>query len=248
MIATIHKVVHGIPEDDPRNPATIADNVGDNVGDVAGMGSDLFGSFAESSCATLVIATQIDDLRNSGWGTLCFPLCVSALGVVVGVLASMTVERVYPVMRKESIERCLSLHIATSTAIMIPFTFILSVLVLPETFNINGISSKSFVASNIDGNQCTTTTPKYHSVCLCYEYHSFISVRKSDSRNSRGSSHWQLRRVLYQQFEFACAQFGQGIYYRPRNNHYQWVSFRLRECTRTHNYLSCCDLHLLQPL
>lgn len=46
----------GIPEDDPRNPAVIADNVGDNVGDVAGMSSDLFGSFAESTCAALVSA------------------------------------------------------------------------------------------------------------------------------------------------------------------------------------------------
>ena len=52
------KVVEDIPEDDPRNPATIADNVGDNVGDVAGMGSDLFGSFAEATCAALVVASN----------------------------------------------------------------------------------------------------------------------------------------------------------------------------------------------
>ena len=48
--------------DDPRNPATIADNVGDNVGDVAGMGSDLFGSFAEATCAALVVAASSESL------------------------------------------------------------------------------------------------------------------------------------------------------------------------------------------
>merc|ERR1719343_1628598 len=47
---------YGMDEDDPRNPAVIADNVGDNVGDIAGMGADLFGSFAESTCAALVIS------------------------------------------------------------------------------------------------------------------------------------------------------------------------------------------------
>jgi len=56
------KVVEGLPEDSPMNPGVIADNVGDNVGDIAGMGSDLFGSFAESTCACLVITASSNEL------------------------------------------------------------------------------------------------------------------------------------------------------------------------------------------
>ena len=59
----VGKVEKDLPEDSPKNPGTIADNVGDNVGDVAGMGADLFGSFAESTSATLVVCASIADFE-----------------------------------------------------------------------------------------------------------------------------------------------------------------------------------------
>mmetsp|Transcript_11279 Transcript_11279/g.17159 ORF Transcript_11279/g.17159 Transcript_11279/m.17159 type:complete len:749 (-) Transcript_11279:178-2424(-) len=137
----VGKVVHGIPEDDPRNPATIADNVGDNVGDVAGMGADLFGSFAESTCAALVIASQTNDLRNGGWGAVCFPIAISALGVVVCLVTSFLATHVYPVTSMNKIELALRLQIIVSTILMIPATYLLASGMLPESFVINGVSS-----------------------------------------------------------------------------------------------------------
>merc|ERR1712127_994039 len=76
------KVTHGLEEDSPRNPGTIADNVGDNVGDIAGMGADLFGSLAESTCAALVVsATCIPMLTTSD--AIYFPLVVTSIGLIV---------------------------------------------------------------------------------------------------------------------------------------------------------------------
>mmetsp|Transcript_37740 Transcript_37740/g.36190 ORF Transcript_37740/g.36190 Transcript_37740/m.36190 type:complete len:130 (+) Transcript_37740:313-702(+) len=80
------KYVQGLDEDSPQNPGVIADNVGDNVGDIAGMGSDLFGSFAESTCACLIISTTSKDILNAN--AIYYPLLISACGIVIGIITT----------------------------------------------------------------------------------------------------------------------------------------------------------------
>lgn len=83
----VGKVEKGIPEDDPRNPATIADNVGDNVGDIAGMGADLFGSVAEGTCAALVIGATSAALSGN-MTALLYPVLISAFGIPASLITT----------------------------------------------------------------------------------------------------------------------------------------------------------------
>ena len=87
----VGKVEAGIPEDDPRNPATIADNVGDNVGDVAGMGADLFESYVGSIIAAMTIGATLAVSRGNA-GYLVAPLLIAAFGIVTSVIATLTVK------------------------------------------------------------------------------------------------------------------------------------------------------------
>merc|ERR1719506_1768875 len=90
----------GLEEDDYRNPGCIADNVGDNVGDIAGMGADLFGSFAEATCAALVLAASSADLRAQGWCALMYPVLISSVGILVGIATLLCESKFYPIDNK----------------------------------------------------------------------------------------------------------------------------------------------------
>ena len=83
----VGKVESGIPEDDPRNPAVIADNVGDNVGDIAGMGADLYESYVGSIVATMALAVT----AGLGWKGISLPLAIAAIGIIASVIGSFLV-------------------------------------------------------------------------------------------------------------------------------------------------------------
>ena len=135
------KVVAGIPEDDPRNPATIADNVGDNVGDVAGMGSDLFGSFAEATCAALVVAAQSGSLiAQGGWAGLMFPVAISGGGILVCLVCSFIATHIQPVKKEVDIEKVLKVQLGATTIILTVVVYILAYIFLPSKFQIEAVS------------------------------------------------------------------------------------------------------------
>ena len=89
----VGKVEAGIPEDDPRNPATIADNVGDNVGDVAGMGADLFGSYVATVLATMVLGRETSSADNfGGFAPILLPMLIAGLGIVFSIIGTLFVK------------------------------------------------------------------------------------------------------------------------------------------------------------
>jgi K(+)-stimulated pyrophosphate-energized sodium pump len=90
----VGKVEAGIPEDDPRNPATIADNVGDNVGDVAGMGADLFGSYVATVLATIVLGQETTVTGDDGLGGLSpivLPMLIAGVGILFSIVGTLFV-------------------------------------------------------------------------------------------------------------------------------------------------------------
>ena len=127
----VGKVVAGLEEDSPENPGTIADNVGDNVGDIAGMGADLFGSLAESTCAALVVSsTSIELIKTPD--ALYFPLIVTSIGIIASFISVLCAN--FFTVTQFNVQSVLKWQLGISTVLM-SVALIPAVYILPEKFS-----------------------------------------------------------------------------------------------------------------
>ncbi len=132
----VGKVEAGIPEDDVRNPATIADNVGDNVGDVAGMGADLFGSYVATILATMVLGREIIAADNfGGISPMLLPMLIAGLGIIFSIIG-FTLVRISD--DKGNVQRALNIGNWTSIIITTVACYFLVMWMLPENMTLRG--------------------------------------------------------------------------------------------------------------
>ena len=136
----VGKVEAGIPEDDPRNPATIADNVGDNVGDVAGMGADLFGSYVATVLAAMVLGNYvIKDMGGNitdafgGIGPILLPMAIAGAGIIISIIGTVLVKIKSNDAKEAQVMGALNLGNWVSIALVAVACFGLVTWMLPET-------------------------------------------------------------------------------------------------------------------
>ncbi len=137
----VGKVEAGIPEDDVRNPATIADNVGDNVGDVAGMGADLFGSYVATILATMVLGQEITVNDNfGGMSPILLPMVICGLGIIFSIIGTwfVTIKD-----EKSNVQNALNLGNWSSIIITGVASFFIVKWMLPETLSLRGYEFSS---------------------------------------------------------------------------------------------------------
>ncbi|OAD90859.1 sodium-translocating pyrophosphatase [Aequorivita soesokkakensis] len=140
----VGKVEAGIPEDDPRNPATIADNVGDNVGDVAGMGADLFGSYVATVLAAMVLGNYvIKDMGGAitdafgGIGPILLPMAIAGAGIIISVIGTMLVKIKSNDAKEAQVMGALNVGNWVSIVLVAVSCFVLVKWMLPETMNMS---------------------------------------------------------------------------------------------------------------
>lgn len=137
----VGKVEAGIPEDDVRNPATIADNVGDNVGDVAGMGADLFGSYVATILATMVLGQEIVVTDNfGGMSPILLPMVICGLGILFSIVGTwfVTIKD-----EKSNVQKALNLGNWSSVILTVIASYFVVDWMLPETLSLRGYEFSS---------------------------------------------------------------------------------------------------------
>ncbi len=137
----VGKVEAGIPEDDPRNPATIADNVGDNVGDVAGMGADLFGSYVATVLATMVLGQETKSIDNfGGIAPILLPMLIAGIGIVLSIIGTLFVRISDSVgASTEAVQRALNMGNWGSMVLTAIAAYFLVNYLLPDTMILRGL-------------------------------------------------------------------------------------------------------------
>ncbi len=131
----VGKVEAGIPEDDPRNPATIADNVGDNVGDVAGMGADLFGSYVATILASMILGREIQSNDNfGGIAPVLLPMIIAGMGLVFSIIGTFMVK----IKEDGNVLKSLNTGNWASIVLTIIASFFLVDWLFPETLEFRG--------------------------------------------------------------------------------------------------------------
>lgn len=139
----VGKVEAGIPEDDVRNPATIADNVGDNVGDVAGMGADLFGSYVATILATMVLGQEIDASGDQfgGMSPILLPMLICGLGIIFSIIGTffVTIKD-----EKSNVQNALNLGNWSSMILTVVASYFIVMWMLPETLVLRGYEFSKF--------------------------------------------------------------------------------------------------------
>lgn len=136
----VGKVEAGIPEDDPRNPATIADNVGDNVGDVAGMGADLFGSYVATVLATMVLGRETISVDNyGGLAPILLPMLIAALGILFSIVGTFFVKVSDSAgLSTQKVQNALNMGNWGSIVLTAVASYFLVMYILPETMVLRG--------------------------------------------------------------------------------------------------------------
>ena len=131
----VGKVEAGIPEDDPRNPATIADNVGDNVGDVAGMGADLFGSYVATVLATMVLGQETLAVDNFyGYSPILLPMLIAGIGIILSMVSTLFVRiSEHAGINTSTVQKALNMGNWGSIILTAIASFFLIQCILPQT-------------------------------------------------------------------------------------------------------------------